>query len=390
MAIIMSHKKKLFNTKVIHSGHKEDTETGAVMPPIHLSSTFKQKSPGNFKYEYGRTNNPTREILEKLLAEIEEGKFAFAFSSGMAAINTLTDALNKDFHVICSDDVYGGTRRIFDKIKKINQNIEITYTDFTKEDNWPGLIKENTKMIWLETPSNPLLKLVDIKKIKNEITKDNIKIVCDNTFASPYNQQPLILGADVVLHSSTKYLGGHSDVIGGALIIKDDNSLAEKIKYLQNAVGSVPSPFDCYMLIRSIKTLAVRMENHISNAKIISQCLNSHDKVTNVRYPGLKTDPNHEIAKLQMSGFGGIMSIELNTNLSGTIKFLENIKLFTLAESLGGVESLIEHPAIMTHASIDKATRVELGISDSLIRLSIGIEDSEDLKNALVDALSLI
>ena len=390
MAIIMSHRKKLFNTKVIHSGHKEDTETGAVMPPIHLSSTFKQKSPGNFKYEYGRTNNPTREILEKLLGEIEEGKFAFAFSSGMAAINTLTDALNKDFHVICSDDVYGGTRRIFDKIKKINQNIEITYTDFTKEDNWPGLIKENTKMIWLETPSNPLLKLVDIKKIKNEITKDNIKIVCDNTFASPYNQQPLILGADVVLHSSTKYLGGHSDVIGGALIIKDDNSLAEKIKYLQNAVGSVPSPFDCYMLIRSIKTLAVRMEKHNSNAKIISQFLNTHDKVTNVRYPGLKTDPNHEIAKLQMSGFGGIMSIELNTNLSGTIKFLENIKLFTLAESLGGVESLIEHPAIMTHASIDKATRVELGISDSLIRLSIGIEDSEDLKNALVDALSLI
>ena len=390
MAIIMSHKKKLFNTKVIHSGHKEDTETGAVMPPIHLSSTFKQKSPGNFKYEYGRTNNPTREILEKLLAEIEEGKFAFAFSSGMAAINILTDALNKDFHVICSDDVYGGTRRIFDKIKKINQNIEITYTDFTKEDNWPGLIKENTKMIWLETPSNPLLKLVDIKKIKNEITKDDIKIVCDNTFASPYNQQPLILGADVVLHSSTKYLGGHSDVIGGALIIKDDNSLAEKIKYLQNAVGSVPSPFDCYMLIRSIKTLAVRMEKHNSNAKIISQFLNTHDKVTNVRYPGLKTDPNHEIAKLQMSGFGGIMSIELNTNLSGTIKFLENIKLFTLAESLGGVESLIEHPAIMTHASIDKATRVELGISDSLIRLSIGIEDSEDLKNALVDALSLI
>ena len=390
MAIIMSHRKKLFNTKVIHSGHKEDTATGAVMPPIHLSSTFKQKSPGNFKYEYGRTNNPTREILEKLLAEIEEGKFAFAFSSGMAAINTLTDALNKDFHVICSDDVYGGTRRIFDKIKKINQNIEITYTDFTKEDNWPGLIKENTKMIWLETPSNPLLKLVDIKKIKNEITKDNIKIVCDNTFASPYNQQPLILGADVVLHSSTKYLGGHSDVIGGALIIKDDNSLAEKIKYLQNAVGSVPSPFDCYMLIRSIKTLAVRMEKHNSNAKIISQFLNTHDKITNVRYPGLKTDPNHEIAKLQMSGFGGIMSIELNTNLSGTIKFLENIKLFTLAESLGGVESLIEHPAIMTHASIDKATRVELGINDSLIRLSIGIEDSEDLKNALVDALSLI
>ena len=275
----MTQKKILFNTKVIHSGHKEDNETGAVMPPIHLSSTFKQKSPGNFKYEYGRTNNPTREILEKLLSEIEEGKFAFAFSSGMAAINTLTDALNKDFHIICSDDVYGGTRRIFDKIKSINQNIEVTYTDFSKENNWPGLIKENTKMIWLETPSNPLLKLVDIKKIKREITKDNIKIICDNTFASPYNQQPLNLGADVVLHSSTKYLGGHSDVIGGAIVIKDDNLLAEKIKYLQNAVGSVPSPFDCYMLIRSIKTLAVRMEKHNSNAKIISEFLSTHNKV---------------------------------------------------------------------------------------------------------------
>jgi len=386
----MNKKNKLFNTKVIHGGHQEDKETGAVIPPIHLSSTFKQKSPGDFKYEYSRTNNPTREILEKLLAEIEEGKFAFAFSSGMAAINCLTDSMEKDFHIICSDDVYGGTRRIFDKIKKINQNIEVIYTDFNKEDNWPGLIKNNTKMIWLETPSNPLLKIVDISKIKSEISNEDIKIVCDNTFASPYNQQPLKLGADVVLHSSTKYLGGHSDLIGGAIIIKDDFQLQEKIKYLQNAIGSIPSPFDCYLLIRSIKTLAVRMERHNSNAILISEFLNNHQKIKTVRYPGLKSDPNHEVAKSQMKGYGGIISIELDTDLNGTLKFLENIEIFTLAESLGGVESLIEHPAIMTHASIDKNIRDELGISDSLVRLSIGIEDPEDLKTALENALNLL
>ena len=386
----MVQKNRLFNTKVIHSGHKEDKETGAVMPPIHLSSTFKQKSPGDFKYEYARTNNPTREILEKLLAEIEEGEHAFAFSSGMAAINCLTDALDKDFHIICSDDVYGGTRRIFDKVKSVNQNIEITYTDFNKENNWPGLIKNNTKMIWIETPSNPLLKIVDIKKIKSEISNENIKIVCDNTFASPYNQQPLTMGADVVLHSSTKYLGGHSDLIGGAIVIKDDLQLAEKIKYLQNAVGSVPSPFDCYLLIRSIKTLGVRMEKHNSNAMLISEFLQNHPKIKTVRYPGLKSDPNHELATSQMNGYGGIISIELDTDLKGTLKFLENIEIFTLAESLGGVESLIEHPAIMTHASINKNIRDELGISDSLVRLSIGIEDPEDLKTALENSLNLL
>ena len=386
----MVQKKRLFNTKVIHSGHKEDKETGAVMPPIHLSSTFKQKSPGNFKYEYARTNNPTREILEKLLAEIEEGNQAFAFSSGMAAINCLTDALVKDFHIICSDDVYGGTRRIFDKVKSVNQNIEITYTDFNKENNWPGLIKNNTKMIWIETPSNPILKIVDIKKIKSEISNENIKIVCDNTFASPYNQQPLTMGADVVLHSSTKYLGGHSDLIGGAIVIKDDLQLTEKIKYLQNAVGSVPSPFDCYLLIRSIKTLGVRMERHNSNAMLISEFLQIHRKIKTVRYPGLKSDPNHELATSQMNGYGGIISIELDTDLNGTLKFLENIEIFTLAESLGGVESLIEHPAIMTHASINKNIRDELGISDSLVRLSIGIEDPEDLKTALENSLNLL
>ncbi len=386
----MNKKDKKFNSKVIHSGHGADETTGAVMPPIHLSSTFKQKSPGNFKYEYARTGNPTRDVLEKLLSEIEDGKFGFAFSSGMAAISTLSDALGNNYSILSSDDVYGGTRRIFDKIKSVNQNVEITYADLSKDNNWQGHIKENTKMIWLETPSNPLLKLIDIEKIKKSINNQDIIVVCDNTFASPYNQQPLNLGADVVIHSSTKYLGGHSDIIGGALIINNNPQLAEKIKYIQNAVGSVPSPFDCYMLVRSIKTLAVRMERHNYNAMEIANHLLNHNKINNVFYPGLKSDQNHEVAKKQMKGFGGIVSIDLKGDINSAKKFLENIEIFTLAESLGGVESLIEHPAIMTHASIDKKIREELGISDTLIRLSVGIEDVNDLKESLNKALNLI
>ena len=386
----MNTKDKKFNSKVIHSGHGADEATGAVMPPIHLSSTFKQKSPGDFKYEYARTGNPTRDVLEKLLSEIEDGKFGFAFSSGMAAISALSDALGNNYSILSSDDVYGGTRRIFDKIKSVNQNVEVTYADLNKDNNWQGHIKENTKMIWLETPSNPLLKLIDIEKIRNNINNKEIIIVCDNTFASPYNQQPLNQGADVVIHSSTKYLGGHSDIIGGALVINNNPELAEKIKYIQNAVGSVPSPFDCYMLVRSIKTLAVRMERHNNNALEIANYLSKHNKVNNVFYPGLISDPNHEVAKKQMKGFGGIVSIDLKGDINSARKFLENIEIFTLAESLGGVESLIEHPAIMTHASIEKKIREELGISDTLIRLSVGIEDVNDLKESLDKALSII
>ena len=386
----MNTKDKKFNSKVIHSGHGADEATGAVMPPIHLSSTFKQKSPGDFKYEYARTANPTRDVLEKLLCEIEDGEFGFAFSSGMSAISALSDALGSNYSILSSDDVYGGTRRIFDKIKSVNQNVEITYADLSKDNNWQGHIKENTKMIWVETPSNPLLKLIDIEKIRKSINNQEIIVVCDNTFASPYNQQPLNQGADAVIHSSTKYLGGHSDIIGGALVINDNPELAEKIKYIQNAVGSVPSPFDCYMLVRSIKTLAVRMERHNNNALEIANYLSKHNKVNNVFYPGLNSDPNYEVAKKQMKGFGGIVSIDLKGDINSAKKFLENIEIFTLAESLGGVESLIEHPAIMTHASIDKKIREELGISDTLIRLSIGIEDINDLKNALDNALDLI
>ena len=386
----MDKKNQKFNSKVIHSGHGADEPTGAVMPPIHLSSTFKQKTPGDFKYEYARTGNPTRDILEKLLKEIENGKFGFAFSSGMAAISALSDALGNNYSIISSDDVYGGTRRIFDKIKSVNQNIDVTYVDLSKDNNWQGHIKENTKMILLETPSNPLLKVIDIKKIKESLNNQDIIIVCDNTFASPYNQQPINYGADVTIHSSTKYLGGHSDIIGGGLVINDNPKLAEKIKYIQNAVGAVPSPFDCYLLIRSIKTLAVRMERHNSNGLEIAKFLSQHSKVKKVFYPGLENDSSNQVAKKQMRGFGGILSIDLNGDINSAKKFLENIKIFTLAESLGGVESLIEHPAIMTHASIDKKIRDELGISDTLIRLSIGIEDIEDLKNALNDALNKI
>ena len=386
----MNTKDKKFNSKVIHSGHGADEATGAVMPPIHLSSTFKQKSPGNFKYEYARTANPTRDVLEKLLCEIEDGEFGFAFSSGMAAISALSDALGSNYSILSSDDVYGGTRRIFDKIKSVNQNVEITYADLSKDNNWQGHIKENTKMIWVETPSNPLLKLIDIEKIRKSINNQDIIVVCDNTFASPYNQQPLNQGADAVIHSSTKYLGGHSDIIGGALVINNNPKLADKIKYIQNAIGSVPSPFDCYMLVRSIKTLAVRMERHNNNALEIANFLSKHNKINKVFYPGLISDPNHEVAKKQMKGFGGIVSIDLKGDINSAKKFLENIEIFTLAESLGGVESLIEHPAIMTHASIDKKIREELGISDTLIRLSVGIEDIKDLKEALDKALILI
>ena len=383
-------KKNKFNSKVIHGGHSSDSSTGAVMPPIYLSSTFKQQNPGDFEYEYARTKNPTRDILEKLLKEIEEGKYAYAFSSGMAAINCLSDALGKDYHIICSDDVYGGTRRLFDKVKSINQNIEISYVDLSKENNWKGHIKNNTKMIWLETPSNPLLKIVDVAAIASQLEDTEISLVCDNTFASPYNQQPLTQGADVVIHSSTKYLGGHSDLIGGSIIIKDNKVLAEKIQYLQNAVGSIPSPFDCYLLIRSIKTLSVRMERHNKNGMEVAEFLSKHKKIKRVMYPGLKDDPNYKTAKKQMRGFGGIVSIEIDTDISGINKFLKNLTIFTLAESLGGVESLIEHPGIMTHASIEKKIRDELGITDGLLRLSVGIEDINDIIDSLTKALNTI
>ena len=378
--------KKKFNTKVIHSGHGSDNETGAVMPPIHLSSTFKQNKPGDFQYEYARTKNPSRDILEKLLASIESGKQAFAFSSGMAAINTVCDLFGENYHVICSDDVYGGTRRLFDKVKT---NIDVTYVDFDTNVNWDDIVTERTKFVWAETPSNPLMKIIDIKNTAEIAHGFNLPVICDNTFASPYNQRPLELGADLVVSSSTKYLGGHSDIVGGSIVIKDQDLNAEKISYLQNAVGAIPSPFDCYLLTRSIKTLSVRMQKHNENGEKVANFLGSHPKVIKIHYPG--TDQKYKsIASKQMNGFGGMMSIVLDTNLEGVNTFLSHLKIFTLAESLGGVESLIEHPAIMTHASIDKKIRDSLGISDSLLRLSVGIEDVEDIIDDLNQALDTI
>ena len=378
--------KKKFSTKVIHSGHGSDKETGAVMPPIHLSSTFKQNKPGDFQYEYARTKNPSRDILEKLLASIESGKQAFAFSSGMAAINTVCDLFGENYHVICSDDVYGGTRRLFDKVKT---NIDVTYVDFDTNVNWDDIVNDRTKFVWAETPSNPLMKIIDIKNTAEIAHGFKLPVICDNTFASPYNQRPLELGADLVVSSSTKYLGGHSDIVGGSIVIKDHDLYGEKIAYLQNAVGAIPSPFDCYLLTRSIKTLSVRMQKHNENGEKVASFLESHPKITKIHYPG--TDQKYKsIASKQMSGFGGMMSVVLDTNLEGVNTFLSNLKIFTLAESLGGVESLIEHPAIMTHASIDKKIRDSLGISDSLLRLSVGIEDVEDIIEDLKQALETI
>ena len=378
--------KKKFSTKVIHSGHGSDNETGAVMPPLHLSSTFKQNKPGDFQYEYARTKNPSRDILEKLLASIESGKQAFAFSSGMAAINTVCDLFGENYHVICSDDVYGGTRRLFDKVKT---NIDVTYVDFDTNVNWDDIVNDRTKFVWAETPSNPLMKIIDIKNTAEIAHGFKLPVICDNTFASPYNQRPLELGADLVVSSSTKYLGGHSDIVGGSIVIKDQDLYGEKIAYLQNAVGAIPSPFDCYLLTRSIKTLSVRMQKHNENGEKVASFLGSHPKISKIHYPG--TDQKYKsIASKQMSGFGGMMSIVLDTNLEGVNTFLSNLKIFTLAESLGGVESLIEHPAIMTHASIDKKIRDSLGISDSLLRLSVGIEDVEDIIEDLKQALETI
>ena len=378
--------KKRFNTKVIHSGHGTDNETGSVMPPIHLSTTFKQNKPGDFKFEYARTKNPSRDVLEKLLAELESGEQAFAFASGMAAINTVCDIFGSDYHIICSDDVYGGTRRLFDKVKT---NIDVTYIDFDKNVNWEEVVSDRTKFIWLETPSNPLMKIIDIKNTSTIANDYNLPVICDNTFASPFNQRPLELGADVVVSSSTKYLGGHSDIVGGSIIIKDSKKYGEQISYLQNAVGAVPSPFDCYLLTRSIKTLSVRMKQHNENALKIAEYLNTNPKILKIHYPGI--DPKYkDIASKQMEGMGGMMSIVIDTNVEGINKFLKSLNFFTLAESLGGVESLIEHPAIMTHASIDKDIRDSLGIRDNLLRLSIGIEDSEDLIADLKQALDKI
>jgi cystathionine gamma-lyase len=379
-----------FSTKSIHTGQEPDSATGAIITPIYATSTFVQESPGKHKgYEYSRSGNPTRAALEKCIAALEEGAAAFAFSSGLAAESVIIDALESGSHIIATNDLYGGTFRLFEKVKKDLNHIEVSYIDMTEPDAIEKNIKQNTKMIWVETPTNPLLKIIDLKKIVVLARKYNLISVCDNTFATPYLQKPLQLGFNIVVHSATKYLNGHSDIIAG-IVVTSHAELTPKIKFLQNAEGSILSPFDSFLLLRGLKTLAVRMQVHCKNAQTIAEFLEHHAKVDKVLYPGLPTNPYHGIATEQMTDFGGMITAFLKGGAAETITFLENTRLFSLAESLGGVESLIEVPALMTHASIPKEIREKNGIYDNLVRLSVGIEDVDDLIRDLDCALHVI
>ena len=380
-----------FATKAIHAGQEPDSATGAIITPIYATSTFVQERPGVHKgYEYSRRGNPTRSALENCLAALEEGVAGFAFASGLAAESVIIDTLPKGSHIIATDDLYGGTFRLFDKVKRELQDLEITYVDMTDESAVVQAIKSNTRLIWVETPTNPLLKIIDLEKIAVIATAHGLISVCDNTFASTYLQKPLTLGFDLVVHSATKYLNGHSDIVAGVIVARQDDEVTQRIRFLQNAIGSVLSPFDSFLLLRGLKTLAIRMEAHCANAHAIALYLEAHPKVRQVIYPGLPTSPYHQIATKQMKGYGGMVSFYLEGGAEETGQFLAAIRLFSLAESLGGVESLIEVPALMTHASIPKEVREQIGIGDSLIRLSVGIEDLDDLLQDLEQALSTV
>jgi len=370
------------DTLCIHAGQEPDPSSGAVMTPIVLSSTFQQDGPGAHKgYDYSRAGNPTRTALEGCLAALEGGKHAVAFGSGCAATTTILLTLKAGDHVVASDDVYGGTFRIFDKVVK-DFGVEATFVDMTDPARVKAAMKKNTKMIWLETPSNPMLKIIDIAAIAEIARGARAELCVDNTFATPILQRPLELGATMVVHSMTKYLNGHSDVVAGCVMTSDD-ALAERLHFLQKAVGAVPSPFDCYLVLRGLKTLAVRVERHVQNATKIARWLASHEQVERVLFPGLDTHPGAALAKRQMKGPGGMISFELRGGLGASTAFLKALRIFACAESLGGVESLAEHPAIMTHASLNPEARRALGIGDGLIRLSIGIEDESDLREDL-------
>ena len=383
------NKKQGFETRAIHAGQEADPATGAVMMPIYTSSTFKQESPGVHKgYDYSRSGNPTRKAFEECMASLEDGIKGYGFSSGVAAISACVELLEPGDHVIAMDDLYGGTVRLFNEIKTKSQGITVTYVDMTDFDNVEKAFSDKTKMIFVETPTNPLLKIADLEKIANFAKEKKILSVCDNTFASTYIQKPLNFGIDIVLHSATKYLGGHSDLIAGVLVIgKDDKSLLEKMANIQNSLGPITSTFDSYLILRSLKTLSLRMERHSNNALLLANELINHEKIQKVIYPGLESHPQHQLAKKQMNGFGGIISIELSGGLEASKSFLEKTKIFSLAESLGGVESLIEHPALMTHASVPAEIRDKIGITDGLIRLSVGIESVEDLIDDIDQAL---
>ncbi len=380
-------KKMKFETLAIHAGQKPDPTTGAIMTPVYLTSTYVQESPGKHKgYDYSRTNNPTRAALEANLAALEGGRFGIAFASGCGASTTVVHMLKAGDHVICSDDVYGGTFRIFERVMK-HFALEVNFVNLTVPGNLEKHLKSNTKMVWLETPSNPMLKIIDIEDVASKIKGKGITMVVDNTFMSPFFQNPLKLGADIVLHSTTKYLNGHSDVVGGA-IVTNDATINEKLRFLQNTMGTQQATFDAFLVLRSTKTLAVRMRAHQENAMQIAQYLEKHPKVEKVFYPGLKSHPQHAIAKKQMTGFGGMITFVIKGGLPAARGFLENVRIFSLAESLGGVESLVEHPAIMTHASVPAEQRKVLGIDDGLIRLSVGIENIEDLLADLENAFN--
>jgi cystathionine gamma-lyase len=378
-----------FETKVIHAGQEPDPRTGAVMTPIYATSTYAQSSPGEHKgYDYARTRNPTRDALEACLAELEGGKAGFAFASGMAAIGTVLEVLDSGSHVVAMNDLYGGSYRILERVRKRSANISTTFTDLSDPGNLEQALKPNTRMVWVETPTNPLLKIVDLEAVAAIARRRKLISVCDNTFASPWIQRPLELGFDIVVHSTTKYLNGHSDVIGGAAVLKEKSEMSDRISFLQNAVGGVPGPFDAFLTLRGIKTLAVRMERHCGNAMHVAAWLEKHPKVGRVIYPGLASHPQHTLAARQMNArYGGMVTAVLKGGLAASRRFLERCKLFTLAESLGGVESLIEHPAIMTHASLPEDVRAGLGIDDGLVRLSVGIEAVDDLIAELKYAL---
>ena len=379
-----------FATRAVHGG-EPDPATGAVATPIYATSTYAQESPGvNKGYAYARTRNPTREALERCLADLENGSVGFAFASGSAAIATVLECLDKGAHAIATDDLYGGTFRLFDRVRKRSAGLEVSLVDMSDPRQVEAAIRPQTRLIWVETPTNPLLKLVDLSAIAEIGRRRGVWTAADNTFASPWVQRPLDHGFSVVVHSTTKYLNGHSDVIGGIAIVGDDHELSDRLRFLQNAVGGIASPFDSFLVLRGIKTLALRMERHCANAQKIAEALDRHPSVRRVVYPGLSNHPQHELARRQMSGFGGMVTVELATDLAGTRRVLERVRLFTLAESLGGTDSLIEHPAIMTHASVPAEQRSALGIGDSLVRLSIGIEDADDLMADLEQALSVI
>lgn len=376
-----------FATRVIHGGQEPDPLTGAVMQPIYQTSTYAQESPGVHKgFVYARGHNPTRFAYERCIADLENAARAFAFGSGMAAIATMLELFPAGSHIIAMDDVYGGTYRLFERVRKESAGLSFSYVDLTRPENLEAAITPQTKLVWIETPTNPLLKVVDIEAIAKIADKHGLRLGCDNTFASPYCQRPLDLGADIVMHSATKYLAGHSDVVGGVLAV-NDAALAERLQFLQNSVGGIQGPFDSYLALRGLKTLALRAERHCKNAMALAEWLEAHPAIDRVSYPGLKSHSGHDVARRQMDAFGGMITIFLKGGLDAAKALLERVELFTLAESLGGVESLIEHPGIMTHASIPPERRKELGVDDALVRISVGVEDLEDLRGDLEQAL---